>query len=461
MLSNILSEAVVEKEKRAPMDKLVEGLKIVPDASVLEAMKGMENLAPYIIEDEKFDGKGARVEHDGRMFLISTPEEFDKVASILKKYPAPTKEVIDVMKSGEVPENPYPDNFIVYFLENSGFNITIPSNRNASSMFVSTDASLAAASNVPFPGVYGYNAEDNLAYTLTFSQENVKKILSLSALPIIGFTSLNNSSLYQSLDARLFYIFFEIEHSDSIKKDFSGLLNEFRYDLKVLLIPNLNQHVKIEQYGLTEKDLPGCISIHDDGGKFVQRKVSAENMKEFVKNVLEQKAEIFYNSQDEPTDNADLNVKVITRNNVKLHLDDSTKDRLFVFGTSRCPHCIKIRPTLEILGSVAKTYANDKVTIGYCDVEENDMNDFDIRFVPTLLLYKAGSNESIVYDGGERNLENLMTFIRDNGGLSIDLSRLSVLEANKDEMLEEAEKKVEETVMPEVEKPEETRKAEL
>jgi len=446
---------VVDKQKESVAGNLIEGLRIISNESIFETVKNMENLKSYVVEDEKFEGKGLKVEHDGRVFFVSEVENVDKAINILKKYPAPNKEVIEVMSFGDKQGSAgvYPNNFIVYFLNNSEFDITIPNNRNSSNIFISTDSTLATTSNVSFPGIYGYNAFDNLSYILPFNQENVKGILPLSALSIVGFTSLENNMLYQSLDTKIFYIFFNIENSENIRKNFTAPLEEFRYDLKVLLIPNLSQHVKIEKYGLTTNDLPGCISIYEDGGKYIQRNVTTENIKEFVKNVLDQKAEIYYNSQEEPENNNELNVKVVTRNNIKSYLNDVTKDRLLVFGTNGCPHCVRVKPILEELGGIAKTHADDKVMIGYCDVEENDVDNFNIRFVPTLLLYKVGSVEGIPYDGGDRNVENVSMFIRDNGGSNVDL--FSFIPSTVEEV-KDVDMKEEETVIPE-----EAKRAEL
>lgn len=446
----VMSDAMI-KENKSLVNEALEGLRILPDEVMFEAIKDTENLASYIVRDEKFGDKGTKVEHDGRTFLVSNVKDIEKVLRVLERYQAPTKEVVEIMRSGDKPTTPYPRNFVVYFLEESGFNITLPGNRKIAEMYVSTDPSLAAEVNVPFPGVYGYNAADNLSYILPFTHENFRNIVPMSTLPIIGFTSLNNSSLYQSFDGKLFYLFFDLEHAESVKAGFSGSLDELRYEMKMLLVPNLNQHVNIGKYGLKKEDLPGCVSIHEDGGKFVQRHVSAENIKMFVRNVLDQKAELFYNSQDEPEDNAVRDVKTITRNNIGSYLENTARDRLLVFGTARCPHCVELRPILEALGGIVRKHADDKMTIGYCDVDENDMNDFEVQYVPTLLLYKAGSNEIVPYSGGKRTLENIAAFIHENGGLSLDL--LQFVPDVVDEAGNEA-------VVPEADK-EEERKAEL
>ncbi|AFN83771.1 protein disulfide isomerase [Encephalitozoon romaleae SJ-2008] len=402
--------------------QLLNNLKIVPSPSMVEILKDMKSVFSYVTGDEKFDGEGIKIKHEGRTFIAQSAEDVEKAMDVLKKYPAPTEGAINAMKSEEVGSKSRQGNFIVYFLDSSGYKENLQSNKEGFEGFVSTDLSLASSLGIPVPGIYGYNSSDKLSYKLELSDENNKRILSLSNLPIFGFTSSANISLYRALSGTIFYIFFDMKNGPEVLAEYSGTLNDFRYDIRVILIPSIKGSIDLGEYGLTEESLPGCMSISEDGGKYILKNVSRENISGFIKDVLDKKAEIFYKSQDEPEDNASRNVKVVTRNNIKTYLEDTSKDRFIVFGTERCPHCIRIKPIIERLGEIVKENANDKVLVGYCDVGMNDMNDFDIQFVPTLLLYKSGGRESVRYSGGERNLLNLVRFIREFGGLGIDLS---------------------------------------
>ncbi|KMV65336.1 protein disulfide isomerase [Encephalitozoon cuniculi EcunIII-L] len=403
--------------------QVLDRLKIVPSPSMIGMLKDMKSIFSYVSEDEKFEGEGVEIKHDGRMFVVPKAEDVEGAVDVLRKYPAPTEEIVKVMKSGSGGLNSKQGNFIVYFLDGSGYKADLRSNMEGSSAFISTDLSLASELEVPVPGIYGHNASDDLSYKLSFSNESTKKILSLSNLPVFGFTSAANISLYRSFDGTIFYIFFDTNRGEDIMKEYSGSLDSFRSDVRVILIPSLKGNIDIGEYGLAEENLPGCVSISEDGGKYVLKNANRESLVGFVRDVLDKKAEIFYKSQEEPEDNSSRSVKVVTRNNIKSHLEDVGKDRLIVFGTERCPHCIRVKPIVEKLGEIAKDNADGKVLVGYCDVDLNDITDLEIRFVPTLLLFKAGGKESVQYSGGERNLQNLISFIRESGGLGIDLSK--------------------------------------
>lgn len=417
----LISGYAVGEAIHAPDSQVVDGLKIVPGPGMIDVLRAMKSVFSYVPEDEKFDGEGVEVKHEGRMFVVEKAEDIEGAVDLLRKYPAPTEETIQAMRSEGNEAEKGRGNFVVYFLGRSDYKTDIRDSKTAST-FVSTDLSLASELGIPAPGIYGYNGGDGLSYNSELSGERAKKIVSLASLPMFGFTSMENVSMYRSLSATIFYIFFEPKSSLDILKEYPGTLDDFRYDARVILIPNIDDTLGIEDYELTRKDLPGCVSIRSDGGKYVLRSVTKDAIAGFVRDVLEKRAEIFYKSQEEPKDNATRGVKVITRSNSKLYIDDADKDRLIVFGTERCPHCIRIKPVLEKLGEIARANADDKLVVGYCDVDMNDMSDFEIRFVPTILLFKAGGKESVQHSGGERTLPNLVSFIRESGGLHTDLS---------------------------------------
>ncbi|WEL37901.1 protein disulfide isomerase [Encephalitozoon hellem] len=431
VLTIALYDYAMGRESHVQGSQLIDNLKIVPSPSMIGMLKEMKGLFSYVSENEKFDGEGIEVKHDGRMFVVPSTEDVEKAVDVLKKYPAPSEEAISAMRSGDGNAEGQLGNFIVYFLDSSGYKESLQRNKEGFAEFVSTDLSLASSLEVPVPGIYGYNANDRLSYKLPLSDENIKRVISLSNLSIFGFTSPANISLYRSLKGTIFYIFFDTKSGPEALMEYFGVLNDFRYDVRVIIIPRIKESVDLSEYGLTEENLPGCISISEDGGKYVLKNVSRESISGFVKDVLDKKAEVFYKSQDEPEDNDSRSVKVVTRNNVKTYIEDASKDRLIVFGTERCPHCVRVKPVIEKLGEIVRDHANDKVFVGYCDVGMNDMNDFDIQFVPTLLLYKAGGKESVLYSGGERNLPNLAGFIREYGGLGVDLSEFVAPEGER------------------------------
>ncbi|KAM0672684.1 hypothetical protein OCOL_000416 [Ordospora colligata] len=420
VLIGIRCDAVVES-----VSNMLEGLKIVPSLPLFDVVKKMKDVSVYVPEDEKFEGEGVEVKHDGRIFVVPNAGEVDSAINMLRKYPVPDDNVIGFMRAGNT-EDVFENNFIVYFLDVSGHNTKIYPGRDESKIFVSTDYALASELNIPVPGAYAYNSVDGIKYTMAINDESAKKILPLSALPVMGYTTRQNIHLYNMLDVNIFYIFFEDGQSDRIREEYFENVAEFRYDIRVILVPIIDDRLNVAEYGLSKSDFPGCVSINDDGGKYVLKNVSKENIAGFIRDVIEKKAIAFYKTEDEPSDNEDRNLKVITRDNSKRYLEDASRDRLFVLGTKRCPHCLNIKPILERIGELARTHANDKLMIGYCDVGLNDVNDikdFNVRFVPSIILYKANSNESVPYSkGGIKSFQNVIEFIRESGAFGTDLS---------------------------------------
>lgn len=453
-LACAVSDAAAETAAEA------DAFRISPGAFVFDSVKEMKDIGQYVVREEGIEDSKVRVGHTGRHFLVPQTSELADAMSVLSRHPAPPQEVIDVMAGGEKPEKPYDKNFVVFFVDESGFRASFPNQKNATTIYLSTDPALAAASNVPFQGMYGYNATDNLGYVLELSQENSARIVPLSSLQMVGMTTFANTALYRQLHAKIFYIFCRADERENVQKGFASALEEFKLAMKALLIPIPSQGIKIENYGLAEETLPGCVAINDDEGKYVSKNVTPESIRDFVRGVLAGDGELFYNSQTEPEDNETRSVRVITRNNLKTHMEDAAKDRLIVFGTPRCPHCVNVKPILETLGAAAMAEAADKVMVGYCDVEENDIHNVEIQFVPTLILYRAGNSEGVRFEG-ERNLENLMVFIRDKGALGVDLLKAVSLDVGVETGDVRFEIEDSETAIPEVERIEEATKAEL
>jgi thioredoxin 1 len=78
----------------------------------------------------------------------------------------------------------------------------------------------------------------------------------------------------------------------------------------------------------------------------------------------------------------------VTDGNFQAEVVKSTLPVLVDFWTTGCQPCRVIAPHLD---AIAQAY-NGKIRIGKCDIDQNPMvpSQFEIRSVPTLLLFKNG-----------------------------------------------------------------------
>ncbi len=101
------------------------------------------------------------------------------------------------------------------------------------------------------------------------------------------------------------------------------------------------------------------------------------------------------------------NIQTITDSNFDTVVTKATTPVLVDFWAEWCGPCRRLTPTVEAL---AKEFAT-KVTVGKLNVDENPSvpGKFNIRGIPTLLLFKEGKVvESIVGLVGKEELKKLI-----------------------------------------------------
>jgi thioredoxin 1 len=101
------------------------------------------------------------------------------------------------------------------------------------------------------------------------------------------------------------------------------------------------------------------------------------------------------------------NIQTITDSNFETVVSKSTTPVLVDFWAEWCGPCRRLTPTVEAL---AKEFG-PKVTVGKLNVDENPSvpGKFNIRGIPTLLLFKEGKVvESVVGLVGKEELKKLI-----------------------------------------------------
>lgn len=95
---------------------------------------------------------------------------------------------------------------------------------------------------------------------------------------------------------------------------------------------------------------------------------------------------------------------------------NSKKDVFVKYYAPWCGHCKKLGPVFEEL---SEKYAGKDVIIAELDNTLNDVEGVEIQGYPTLVLFPADGSDPVYYEG-ERTLEAMADFIKENGSLKID-----------------------------------------
>lgn len=162
------------------------------------------------------------------------------------------------------------------------------------------------------------------------------------------------------------------------------------------------------------------------------KSLTTANIKTFIDEFKEGKLTPFLKSEEVPAENNEP-VKVIVGKTFKDIVLDETKDVFLEVYAPWCGHCKTLAPIWEELATGLKGISN--IVIAKLDGTANEVDGLEVQGFPTLKFYPAGSSTAVDYSG-ERNLEELEAFIKENS--SVYKKYIASKEAEKPE--EKAEK---------------------
>jgi len=177
-----------------------------------------------------------------------------------------------------------------------------------------------------------------------------------------------------------------------------------------------------------------------------EAKITEKDIGAFVDDFVAGKVEPSIKSEPIPESN-DGPVTIIVAKNYQDIVINNEKDVLVEFYAPWCGHCKALAPKYEELGQLYKSEELSKlVTIAKVDATTNDVPD-EIQGFPTIKLFAAGKKDSPIDYSGSRTIEDLITFIKENGSHKVDVTyeEKSATDAAK-EAAEKATDKVKEGV---------------
>lgn len=285
----------------------------------------------------------------------------------------------------------------------------------------STDAALAEAEGVKAPAIVVYKTfdEGKAVFDKKFDVEEIEKFAKTAATPLIGEVGPETYSDYMSAGIPLAYIFAETaeerttlsEALKSIAEKHRGAINFATIDAKAFGAHAGNLNLKADKFpafAIQE-------TVKNQKFPFDQDKeITAEAISKFVEDFVAGKIEPSVKSEPIPETN-DGPVSVVVAHTYNDIVLDDTKDVLIEFYAPWCGHCKALAPKYEELGALyQKSEFKDKVVIAKVDATANDVPD-EIQGFPTIKLYAAGKKDSPATYSGSRTIEDLITFVKENG----------------------------------------------
>lgn len=296
--------------------------------------------------------------------------------------------------------------------------------------FMSNDKKLAKSLNVTYPGVYAYNATENVSYRTKLDHAfGTVMAPVLSVLTSEGIRHIDESKL------PAFYIFYTGSQDKQLRDELKSIATDLRDKYKFGMLKYIPGSTDLNHFKVNEEQMPALVHLVE-GKKHRLVNVTKENLTQFLGDYEKGLLMPFVRSEPVPQEQKDLIKVVGTTHNDFVR--DEKRDTFIVYGSETCPHCISLLPTIEKLAE--RTKDNSKVKVGYINLYENDVPDVNIKAFPTIMLYAAGKDEPVEYKEFSRTEEDFINFIKTNGSLNVDLTRTGQNVSEKD-LKDEAEKK--------------------
>ncbi|KAK7748196.1 protein disulfide-isomerase precursor [Cytospora paraplurivora] len=296
---------------------------------------------------------------------------------------------------------------------------------------VTSDAAAAAAVGIDFPAIVLHqpNDEGKVVYGGAFDDvEAIKAFAKTSYTPLIGELGQDTWKNYVSgANGPTAFIF---ARTDAERKRLSDELRPLARRHKGSLsfataeVPDFAGFAGyLHLDNNAEKNFP-AFAIYDGAGKrkfpFAPQgkseELTAGSVGRFVEDFLGGRLVATVNSEPVPSAQSGPVTKVVANNFRDIVLDDR-KDVLLYYFRDDCPYCRALNPVYDNLALAYRS--QDNVVVAKIDITKNDLPE-DVPYIPYVKLYKAGDKSSPVLYQGQRTLQDMTNFMKENGGHGVE-----------------------------------------
>ncbi|KUI67027.1 Protein disulfide-isomerase [Cytospora mali] len=292
---------------------------------------------------------------------------------------------------------------------------------------VTSDAAAAAAAGVSFPAIVMHkpNDEGKVVYAGAFDDvEAIKTFAKTSYTPLIGELGQDTWRAYVSgAKGPSAFVFARTDaERKKLMDELRPLAKKFKGSLSFATaeVPDFAGFAGyLHLENSAEKDFP-AFAIYDGLRKrkypfAVQGKgeeLTAGRIGQFIDDFLGGRLAPAVRSEPVPSSQSGPVTTVVANSFDDVVLDDS-KDVLLYYFREDCPYCQGLNPIYQKLAEAYK--AQDKVVVAKMDIMKNDLTE-DVPYIPYVRLYKAGDKASPVLYQGQRTLQDMTKFLKENGG---------------------------------------------
>ncbi|RAK83386.1 protein disulfide isomerase [Aspergillus costaricaensis CBS 115574] len=306
-------------------------------------------------------------------------------------------------------------------------------------LFAATDdAAIAKKEGVEQPSIVLYKDfdEKKAIYDGEIEQEAIHNWVKSASTPLVGEIGPETYSGYIGAGIPLAYIFAETkEEREKYTEDFKPIAQKHKGAINIATIDAKMFGAHAGNLNLDSQKFP-AFAIQDPAknAKYPYdqaKELDAEEVEKFIQDVLDGKVEPSIKSEPIP-ESQEGPVTVVVAHSYKDLVIDNDKDVLLEFYAPWCGHCKALAPKYDELAALYADHPDlaAKVTIAKIDATANDVPD-PITGFPTIRLYPAGAKDSPIEFSGQRTVEDLANFVKENGKHNVDALNVAPEEAQE------------------------------
>lgn len=268
-----------------------------------------------------------------------------------------------------------------------------------------------------------------LVYEGTFEKSKIAEFVDENRLPLVVTFSTETSSFIFDNDIKKQLLWFVAsDEYERLLPHFEAAAKKFRGKIIFVHVNGTDEEISgpvKEFFGITDYTTTVIAFQAEEGGKKyrLEGEITADRVKDFVSDFLEEKLMPFLKSDPIPEVN-DGFVKIVVGNNFDAIVLDETKDVLLELYAPWCGHCQAFEPIYERLAK--RLNGVESLVIAKMDGTTNEHFRARPDGFPTILFFPAGkkSFDPIVVDA-ERTVKAYALFLKKHAAIPFTIPKIA------------------------------------